>query len=763
MTQWIRLAAWFLLALLPAPTGAQQGPPPGGTGLPAASTTSMPPTYQGPPAPRPPETITRDPAGRATVRAERLATPLRLDGRLDEAVYEEVAPMAGFIQTDPLQGVPATQDTDVWVFFDDDTVYVAARCWESEPARMVANVMQRDSPNIMQNENFSFIFDPFYDRRNAVMFIVNPIGGWTDGQIIDRQYSRDWNTIWEFGTDRFEGGWTLEVAIPFKSLRYQPGRSQLWGFNARRINRWKNEVSHLTPVPNSMVGTGLFEPALAATMVGMEAPSGAKNLEIKPYLISNLASDMAATPRVSNDLSWNRGFDIKYGITQNVTADFTYNTDFAQVEADEQQVNLSRFSLFFPEKREFFLENLGLFGFGGISPVNSPGNAPILFYSRRIGLDEGRVVPIEVGGRMTGRVGRYGLGLVNIQTHEESLDRRTNFAVARVKRDILRKSSVGVMVSSRSVTERGGANAAYGVDGTFAFFDNLAINGYWAGTSTEGASGDDRSYRGELDYTGDRYGVRLERLAVGSRFNPEIGFARRTDIRLNAGTFRFSPRPRASRLVRRYSWTGSYSHIENGAGRLEARDWSAEFAIDFHSSDRVFVGYGGSYEFVPRPFRIATNVTLPVGGYDYASGRVGFNFGRQRAVFGNVQADFGDFYNGTKTGLSFRSARATISPQLFVEPSYSVNWVDLVEGSFTTHLVGSRVTYTVTPRMFASALLQYASDTRAVSTNMRLRWEYQPGSELFVVFNEQRDGRTAGFPDLANRAFVVKVNRLLRF
>ena len=346
--------------------------------------------------------------GRVIVKAVRVTTPMRIDGHIDEAVYSETEPVVDFIQTEPDLGKPSTEKTDLWVLFDDNNIYVSVRCWETQPDRMIVNVMQRDSANLMQNENFGFMIDPFHDQRNALMFMVNPIGGRTDGQVVDRQYNRDWNAVWEVKTARFDKGWSAEFAIPFKSIRYAEGDNQVWGFNARRIDRWKSETSHLTEIPQSMVGSGLFQPSLAATLVGLETPGKSKNLEIKPYGISNVSSDYRAVPANSNDVNADFGVDVKYGVTPNFTADFTYNTDFAQVEADEQQVNLTRFSLFFPEKREFFLENLGLFNFGGGTSTTTTGNTPVLFYSRRIGLNQalGRVVPIQGGGRLTGRAGR---------------------------------------------------------------------------------------------------------------------------------------------------------------------------------------------------------------------------------------------------------------------------------------------------------------------------------------------------------------------
>jgi hypothetical protein len=768
-----------ILLIASAGEAGQKIDPPPTTPAPVPNVADAPLAFDGPPAPVPPAVITRDGSGHATIRAVRLTAPLRVDGRLDEEVYTSVPAITDFIQNDPQEGAPATEQTEVWILFDADTLYIVARCRESHPERMLANEMRRDSPNIgIANDNVGFGLDTFYDRRSAIFFDVNALGGRIDGQVTnERQLNLDWNPIWEVKTGRFEGGWAIEAAIPFKSLRYRPGRTQIWGFNARRVSRWKNEVSYLTRIPASMTVRGHFQASLMATLVGLEVPSGSANLELKPYAISGLTSDPTAKPKISNDLNGDFGVDVKYGITQSLTADFTYNTDFAQVEADEQQVNLTRFSLFFPEKRDFFLENQGTFAFGGsVSSRPSggggtganadPSDTPLLFYSRRIGLNQGYAIPIEAGGRLTGRAGRFSLGLLNIQADDEpmSVSRPTNFSVARLKRDILRKSSLGAIFTGRSVAQNGvGSNEAFGVDGTFAFYDNLSIDTYWSRTRTDGLAGDDTSYRAQLDYAGDRYGVQLERLVVGEHFNPEVGFLRRSDMRRSFGQFRFSPRPRSGKRIRRYSSTGSFAYIENGAGRLETRDWDGELAVEFHNADRAFVGYANTYDFLLQPFPIATGLTLPVQGYQFASARAGFTLGPQRTIAGTFSIEHGTFYSGHKTTLNWNRARVNVTPQLSLEPRFSLDTVDLVEGSFTSALVGSRVTYTPTPRMFVSALVQYNSTSNIVAANVRLRWEYQSGSELFVVWNEQRDTLARGGPELANRAFIVKINRLFRF
>ena len=334
----------------------------------------------GPPPPSPPETVSRDGQGGATLRAVRVTEPVRLDGVLDEAFYQTLPPVSDFLQSGPGEGDPATERTEVWIVFDDDNVYVSARNWDSAPeSEWVANEMRRDTNQLRQNDTFGVMFDTFYDRRNGVMFYTNPLGALAEFAITNEgNPNTDWNPIWDVRTGRFEGGWTVEIAVPFKSLRYRPGRVQVWGVQFRRAIRRKNEWTYLTYLPLSVSGGGAggaFRVSMAGTLVGIEAPPAGRLVEIKPYAISGLETDLGADPVVENDLRADAGLDVKVGITENLTADLTFNTDFAQVEVDERQVNLTRFNLSFPEKREFFLEGRGIFNFAPASPAGGEAEA----------------------------------------------------------------------------------------------------------------------------------------------------------------------------------------------------------------------------------------------------------------------------------------------------------------------------------------------------------------------------------------------------
>jgi hypothetical protein len=732
----------------------------------------------GSPPPEPPESITRDARRRATVRAIKLTTPLKLDGKLDEDVYAAYPPFGGFIQVAPKYGAESTEKTDVWITYDENNIYVSARCWDSAPPeRWIANELRRDTSQLRQNDHFGVMFDTFYDRRSGFLFYTNVLGALADYSVVDEGGSNtDWNPVWESRTSTFDGGWTVEMAIPFKTLRYRSGTNQVWGLQLRRSIRHKNEWTYLNPVPQNLAGPQAFNRiSSGGTLVGLDLPPASRNLELKPYGITRWTTDRLRVPPQSGDFDPDLGGDVKYGITANLTADFTVNTDFAQVEIDEQQVNLTRFSLFFPEKRDFFLEGRGVFDFarggagaqGGGFITGSEGSAdtPYLFYSRRIGLNRNRVIPIVAGGRVTGKAGPFGVGVMNIQTDDDltSLTRDTNFTVMRVKRDILRRSTIGAMFTNRSVTVNNrGTNQGYGVDAAFSFYQNLNLGGYWARTETTGLSGDDDSYQGKLDYAADRYGARAEFLKVGDNFNPEVGFVRRDDFKRSFGQLRFSPRPESMQSIRKFTYQGSIEYIENGAGILETRQQNGRFEIEFDNSDRFTAEVNNNYEFLQVPFQVSPGVVIPVGGYSFPDVQIGYNFGQQRPVSGNVLVTRGQFYDGDITTLAFTGGRVAVTKRFSLEPSFTFSDVNLPYGDFVTRVIRSRVDYGFSPRMFASALLQYNYTDHTFSSNLRYRWEYRPGSEFFLVWTDEQDTRGPGLT-LRNRAFVVKATRLLRF
>ena len=736
----------------------------------------------------PPATITRDATGQATVRAIKLTAPLTVDGKLDEEVYRREQPFGGLIQVVPRYGQEMSERSDVWVTYDDKFIYLSCRCWDSAPPdEWIANELRRDTGGLRNNDHIGVMFDTFYDRRNGFMFYTNPLGARADYSVVDEGGSNtDWNPVWTSKTGRFEGGWTVEMAIPLKSIRYRPGTNQTWGIQLRRSLRRKNEWAYLTPVPQILAGPqALNRVSSGGTLVGLDLPPSGRNIEIKPYGVSRVTTDRLRTPAIEGDVDADGGGDLKYQLTPNLTFDATVNTDFAQVEIDEQQVNLTRFSLFFPEKRDFFLEGRGIFDFArgglGVTSASDVTDTPYLFYSRRIGLNVGRVIPIDAGGRVTGKVGPWASGLMNIQAGREDASLPnptdpTNFTVVRLKRDVLRRSAVGVMATNRSLAANGvGSNQAYGVDGTFGLTQDITVGTYWARTSSDRLVGKDQSWQGRFDYNADRYGAKVEMLEVGANFRPDVGFLRRTDFRRSFGELRFSPRPKNFKAVRKFTWSTSGEYIENGAGQVDTREWRGAFFTELQNSDAISIDAAQSYEFLRAPFTPAGSpMPIPVGEYRFGDVGASYTFGAQRRASGSIGVRAGEYYDGTIRSLvigasnAFSPSRVSFNKHLSIEPTFTISRIERPSASFTTRLARTRIDYGFTPLMFASALIQFNSADHAVSSNLRFRWEYAPGSELFLVYTDERATKDPLAPPTAvrglrNSAFVVKVNRLLRY
>lgn len=740
------------------------------------------PPLQGPPAPNAPAVIARDAEHRVTIRATQLTAPLQFDGQLDDAIYKDVPSFGDFIQQEPREGQPATERTEVWVFFDNDNLYVAARLWETDPSRRISTEMRRDANNLYNNDHFGVSFDSFYDRRNGYGMAINALGGMLDWSITNEQPNNNWNGIWDSRTGDFDGGWTIEIKFPFRSFRFRDD-GHLWGMNFRRMVRAKNEVSFLAPIQASWGRPGLSRMSVAATVTGLEMPARTKNVDLKPYALGSVLSDRNANPPRANDPDGDLGFDVKWGIKQTLVADFTVNTDFAQVEDDEQQINLTRFNIQFPEKREFFLEGADTFNFGGGSvgaggtgggggvqgSSQNTSTAPLLFYSRRIGLSDGFEIPIIAGGRMLGRSGPWQYGVIDMQTAESDDARAasTNFAVARVNRDIFARSRIGAMATRRSPVaatrndNTGPDNVAYGVDALINPTSEISMLGYLARTDSPNRDGNDSSYRGRFDWNNDKYGAQAEHLFVDSNFNPEVGFLRRTAFRRSFAQGRYSPRP-GWHGVRKVYYIGSYDYITDTNNRPESKELQGTYQMELQNSDIWSVEATGNYERLTRPFDLGSGLAVPAGEYDFNQLRGTYTLGPQRPISGTITAARGGFYDGTLSELTWRG-RVELSHQFYVEPTISWNRVTRVGRYADNNLVSTRGTYTLSPRMFVSALVQYQSRVSSLTTNARFRWEYLPGSELFVVYSDGRTTLSPGIPDVESRSIIVKVTRLLRW
>jgi hypothetical protein len=443
---------------------------------------------------------------------------------------------------------------------------------------------------------------------------------------------------------------------------------------------------------------------------------------------------------------------------------------------DERQVNLSRLSLFFPEKREFFLEGRGTFDFGsrpftgrgGGGPGGGRGgggSAPTVFYSRRIGLSGAEAIPILGGGRVTGKAGRFGFGAMSLQTDEVGATPQTNYTVVRVKRDVLRRSSIGALFTNRSKSAVvDGTNQVYGLDGTFNFGQDVSFSGFYAMSRTPGLNNENESYVGRASYGGDRFGLNADYTAVGDNFNPEIGLVRRDDFRRFSGSARFSPRPQSIEWIRQLRFFTRYERVEGlDAGVLESEVWGGGLMVEFENSDQLGVFGNINFERLDDPLQVSSAVSVPVSDYDFNTITLMYSLGGQRRVTGSFSLELGEFYDGTIRAVRFNRGRVSLTDQLSFEPSVSFNDVKLPAGDFTTTVLGLRADFAFTPLIFVGGLVQYDSDSDSFSTNLRFRWEYAPGSEFFAVYTDERSTLRSGIPELETRAFVLKINRLLQF
>ena len=704
------------------------------------------------------------PATRATGRIE-------LDGRLDEPAWTTAPVAKDFIQNDPREGSPATYDTEVRLIYDDDALYIGVFARDPDPGAIIINELRKDF-NTGNGDSFQVVIDTFKDERNGYQFAVNPAGAKWDAQMSNegRENNSNWDGVWDVRTRISEEGWYAELRIPFRTLKFSPSAEQTWGINFQRRLRRLNENSYWAPLPRIH---SLSRVSMAGSIEGLQGIQPGNNFRIKPYAL-------ASSSRVgqgANQGDFDAGFDVKYGVTSGLTWDFTVNTDFSQVEADEQQINLTRFSLFFPEKRDFFLENSGIFQFGvgsaggggGGGGRQNPSQDMILFFSRRIGLsDEGAAIPLPGGTRLTGRAAGFSIGALNIQQRQQGASPSTNFTALRLRRDVFAQSDIGVIVLNKE-TSGPHFNRVLGADANFRFFQNLDVNFASAKTFSPedagGATGEDWYSKSSFNYNSNRLAFRGGYQTIGDRFNNEMGFVPRRGVNngeLHAGA-RFRPN---------WNWTRgwlreTYPHwqIENfarrGGGGLESRyiDW--HWPVTFHDSTFIEVGVNPTVEVIRTSFVINSrrNIRIPPGRYEFNENFVLWRTNAAAPVAVNGRYSTGEFYDGYRHAYEL-GGTVRANEHFNVSGNVSFNDIDLPQGAFTTTLVSGRVNYFLNTKMALNALLQYNTDARQWSSNIRFNVIHRPLSDIFLVYNERRDSRTG---DMIDRALVAKMTYLIAF
>jgi hypothetical protein len=712
-----------------------------------------------------------------------------LDGRVDEAVWMNVDPYTNFTQQDPNEGEPATERTEVRLLIDRRTLYIGIICFDRTPGEIVVSESRRDS-DLNETDSIQVVLDTFDDNQNAFLFGTNPVGIEYDGQVAGEGqtgsfqnrsgvggsqrgqlsgFNANWDGDWRVRAQITERGWETEMAIPLKTLRYNSGSDRSWGFNVMRNIRRKNEQVFLAPIER---GYSIHRVSQAATLTGLDLPPR-RDIKAIPYVATRFNKDYLRASGDQLDREGDVGLDVKWGVRPNLTADFTVNTDFAQVEADEEQINLTRFELFFPEKRSFFLENASIFQFGAPQQID-------LFFSRRIGLSPGGI-PIDIlgGGRLSGKVGQYNVGILNMQTEETHSDLTgdliapgNNFTVARVQREIGRSNFGAIFVNRQGTGDAAGSesyNRAYGIDTALQVTSNGKLFAFIARSDSPDSRGGS-GYAGRVIYgfANPLFNANIGYSQVSEGFNAEVGFVPRRGYR----------RPEARAFLtyqpKKYPWIRRFSPHVNGSAfyDLDGNVQTSQAHVHFFEIQPSVGGrFGYRWDYAQDrplvPFRVhrdpdGREVVIPPALYSWGQWTGEYLGDPSRALYLNFFHTWGDFYNGDYWKVE-SLVGARLGSKLLTETGYTHEDIDLPVGAFTTTLVPVKVSYSFTPLASVSALVQYNSQATVVASNIRLALLNRSGTGLFVVYNDRRDTSTFTREELLGRSFIVKYTRLFDF
>jgi len=703
--------------------------------------------------------------------------PVTLDGHLDEPFWHRAEVATGFVQRNPDTGQPTTERTEVRIARDRNSIYIAVMAYDSDPDTIVAKEMQRDGSRSFggfrgasgaygNDDSVIIVLDTFLDRRNGFYFETNPNGARADALIEDENNPRfEWDGVWNAAATRTPEGWSAELAIPLSTLRFNAD-NDTWGLNIRRLIRRNNEEAFWAPVGRD---ANLPRLSLAGELTGMGGIEPGINLRAKPF--GTATSGDFEAPSARSEQEYSGGLDLlRWGISNSMTLDLTANTDFAQVEADDERINLTRFSLFFPEKREFFLENGGIFDFG---PTQGGGGmrGPLLrmFFSRRIGLEENEVIPIQAGVRLTGRAGGWNFGLLDVQTRPVSglgedgdIDvPSTNWGVGRIKRNVGQRSTIGAIFTNKQISEDEW-NRVAGIDADINVSRTVNFNGFFAASRDKELGSDevtDWSAGGGFNYRGRIWRARASFTEIRDDFRPAMGFLLRDGIRRYDYNVDFEPRPANNLGVRNLTFSQRTQVVTLSDGTVETVDSTLRFfGFDTRAGDRV--AFFGSYNFerLFEEFEIQDGIIIPAGDYNFVDVGLFLRTDGSRPVsfFGFYTT--GSFFDGNRfMGNSTLSLR--LSRLLSAETTWSYNDVDLPTGSFKASVVRERIKLAFSPNLFWNTLVQYNNTTDLLTLNSRLNWIYRPGADVFLVYNQDWGTGTAIRPK--NRAIILKFTYLI--
>jgi hypothetical protein len=735
--------------------------------------------YSQSPAPAP-APASREPVRAAAVgrrlSAQRATTVIRVDGALDDADWASAPIATGFVQSEPLGGQPASEQTEVRVLFNADQLYIGAYLHDRDLAHVVINDIRKDFREEDQDD-FEVLLDTFGDRRNGYVFSTNIKGARHDRQVSleGREINQSWDAVWEVQTKRVSDGWTVEMRIPFRSLRFDKTNHVAWGINFSRHLRRLNEVSFWAPVPRAF---NLNRVSLAGSLDGLETGSAGRDLRVKPYIADNavraLGTTSAPSPRMSNGVDV--GVDVKAAVTSGLTMDLTVNPDFGQAEADEQQVNLTQFSQFFPEKRDFFLENSGVFYVGDaarnnrVNPTPTPDEDNLLFFSRRIGLTAGGLpIPVLGGFRLTGRLTDHTrLGILSVQDRTLGADPASNASVFRLRQNLGKIGNDIGFFAMQNIHTSGPsyANRVFGVDKNLRLFRNLDWNSYVVKTSAPRITSGDYAWRSTVNWEGNFFHGKGGLMQLGSGFQNDLGFYRRTGMRKYLADIGVRPR---SVWLRAHGVREIHPHIvwdyqEDLKGGILAKRLHTGLSFFFNNGGVVEWSENPTFNRLLAPFKPNAKMAspIPVGGYNWNEHSFFYTSDQSRMFSTSTRLTFGGLYSGTQR---------TINSTVLFRPSYrfraSVGLqrtqaeLTLPALRFTNTLTTVRSSYSFTPNMFVDALSQYDAVSKLFNANIRFNLIHHPLSDLFIVYNDQRI-LTPDSP-VAGRALLVKFTQMVSF
>ena len=712
----------------------------------------------------------------------------QIDGRLDEEVWLQAAVIDEFVQQEPAEGEPATERTVVRLLYDAEALYLGVEAYDSEPDGVIATEMRRDSLRLLDEDNFQVILDTFHDRRSGYMFVTSPLGAKLEQQVAEEgeggwrgrnsnNVNINWDGVWDVVSRRTAGGWVSEIAIPMVTLRFPRTAEQVWGVNFMRNIRRKNEQVFWAPISKEYTLTRV---SLAGTMTGIGAVNRGLDLRMTPYLLAGGRQDRATGTVAGGGLDGSGfndyGLDVKYGVASGLNLDLTLNTDFAQVEVDEQQVNLTRFPLFFPEKRDFFLENAGMFNVG--APGSGFGRVADLFFTRRIGLSAGgQPTPIIGGARLTGKVNRHNVAAMNITTGSFG-NAGDNFFVGRYSRDILARSKVGGIVIDKQAVgsvfapDAGGVshyNRTFAADTTLAVHRNLTMTGFVAKTQTPGLTSGDMASYARATWLSPAFHVYTEFADLQENFNPEVGFVPRLGIRTSKFHGEWNPRPGRFN-IRMFDPMWNITYTTDQHNRLLTRRIHNMIGTYFENGSSAMFYFNDHFEQLDIPFPIRnTGVTVPAGTYRFGEWVFSYQSDPSRRLYTRTRYSPQTFFDGTRTDIQATvGLRAT--SRVSAETIFNRSDVDLPWGEFVADLASLRLDLTLSPTVTLRSLSQYNSLTGEFSNSIRFNWIYSPGSDIYVAYDEMRlddlfflnpHVRRSPWGDVRNRQIAVKMTYLL--